>query len=318
MAYTMTAALVASPFLVSIVGHYHLQVRNPAPSAWVYTPLEFSRAGTFWRAFFAPSVAGLISLIGWARLFSMSGAGSGAVRCLTTSAVVCGLWLASSYLVQAARAYGYWLPSIVPGFHFLLLFGAFQAVGFGVGLAAIVNLGWQLAENWWVELSGRRTIQALLIVGLAVIVAASRYPAYVMRPDFVEERQSAQRMFADPALREMLQWLRRTPSTSDVVLAGDSLGLSVVGAAGRKVVAVDRLFSNPFVDWSERARDRDEMQGLLARWADGDEPRFLSLAAKYRVRYVATPTDLAAPGFVAPTRPLVWRSGVWSIYQVGP
>ena len=318
MAYTVTAALVASPFLVSIVGHYHLQVRNPAPSAWVYAPLELSRAGTFWRAFFVPSVAGLVSLIGWARLFSMSGAGSGAVRCLTTSAVVCGLWLAISYLVQAARAYGYWLPSIVPGFHFLLLFGAFQAVGFGVGLATIVNLGWQLAENWWVELSGRRTIPALLIVGLAVIVAASRYPAYVIRPDFVEERQSAQRMFADPALRQMLQWLRRTPSTSDVVLAGDSLGLSVVGAAGRKVVAVDRLFSNPFVDWSERAHDLDEMQRLLARWADGDEPRFLSLAAKYRVRYVATPTDLAAPGFVAPTRPLVWRSGVWSIYQVGP
>jgi hypothetical protein len=314
--YLIFAALVASPFLVSIVGHYHLQVRNPAPSAWVYAPLELSRASTFWRAFFTLSAVGIVSLVGWVRLVSLCA--RAAVRTLMTSAAVCCLWLAFDYLVQATRAYGYSLPSIVPGFHFLFYLGVYEALGFGVGLATIVMLVWRASASRWTALRERQyVVPPILTIALVGLVAASRYQAYGTRPDFVEERQSAQRMFADPALREMLRWLRGTPSPSDVVLAGDSLGLSVVGPAGRKVVAVDRLFSNPYVDWSERARDRDEMLRLLAQWTDGDEPRFSSLAVKYRVRYVAVPTDLVAPGFASTQRPLVWRSGVWSIYQIG-
>ena len=117
---------------------------------------------------------------------------------------------------------------------------------------------------------------------------------------------------------EWLEYLEQTRRHEQIVTKLlEELGLEEEEPAGRKVVAVDRLFSNPYVDWSERARDRDEMLRLLAQWTDGDEPRFSSLAVKYRVRYVAVPTDLVAPGFASTQRPLVWRSGVWSIYQIG-
>ena len=112
----------------------------------------------------------------------------------------------------------------------------------------------------------------------------------------------------------MYEWLRRETSPADVVLAPLNTGQYVVGAAGRKVVAVDKLFSNPYVDWGERARDRDEMDRLFTR---GEWTPFLNLAARHRVRYVVRRGELQSGMMPPPFLSVAWKQGEWIVYRVG-
>jgi hypothetical protein len=121
-------------------------------------------------------------------------------------------------------------------------------------------------------------------------------------------------MFKDPYLFGLYQFIRNSTAPSDVFLSADNVGLSVVAVAGRKVVALDRFFSNPFVDWVGRSRDRDQMQTLLA---DGNGPGFMALASRYHVRYVTTIGPLPKESALTTccvTR--LWQSHDWFVYRV--
>jgi hypothetical protein len=89
----------------------------------------------------------------------------------------------------------------------------------------------------------------------------------------------------------MYQWIVTSTNRFDVFIAPHNLGLSVIATAGRKVVALDSLFSNPFVNWEQRAHDQDEMIQSLER---GAWTGFSTLAGHYRVRYIATDAPLFA------------------------
>jgi hypothetical protein len=79
------------------------------------------------------------------------------------------------------------------------------------------------------------------------------------------------------------RWMRSTLRSDDVVLATDDRALMVVGPAGAKVVAIEALWSNLYVDCAKRARARDDMFSALRR---GDKPAFDALAEEYSVTYV--------------------------------
>jgi hypothetical protein len=68
-----------------------------------------------------------------------------------------------------------------------------------------------------------------------------------------------------------------------VFLADDFYGQYGVGAAGRKLVVLDPIFTSPYVDQSARAEDRRAMYKAIAA---GDEQAFSRLADRYRIRYV--------------------------------
>jgi hypothetical protein len=85
-------------------------------------------------------------------------------------------------------------------------------------------------------------------------------------------------------------WLRAKAKPTDVVLTSDRLATYVVGPAGRKIVAGDSFFANPYVDWKTRATDRDAMFGQLM---SGDGAGFWPLAQKYGLTYVIAGGNLA-------------------------
>jgi hypothetical protein len=65
----------------------------------------------------------------------------------------------------------------------------------------------------------------------------------------------------------------------------------IVPPAGRKVVATNRFFSNPYVDWVARDADRTRMFDQLKR---RDIDGFRALADTYRVRFVLLTRDRSA------------------------
>ena len=112
----------------------------------------------------------------------------------------------------------------------------------------------------------------------------------------------------------MFDWIRTNTTPGDVILAREDLSLAVIGTAGRKVVAVERLFSNPFVDWDTRIRDRDCMVAALDR-ADANE--LMRLASEYRVRYAIRDTPLETTDALRCCVAQAWSSGPWRIYRIG-
>jgi hypothetical protein len=311
--FLVVALVLASPFLFSIVWHYRLHILNPAPVLYGVPELSLDNAWNFWTEALTLSPVGLVAAIGW--IWIVQRRHELESRLVLGAALTNVALLGYSYLLQTEAAAAAGLIAIVPGHHFLYYLRAFEAIAFAVGLSALADWGGRISTRLlpdrWVQPEKR--ILAGLVV-LAVVAAAWRYPAYASRYDFTGGRLIAKEMFADTRLRAMYHWLRENTSRDDVVLAPTNLGQSVIGTAGRKVVVVEKFFSNPYVDWAQRARDHEEMSHALV---NGNWTAFQTHAVRYRVRYVAHYGELP-PAIVKPSMlSVAWTDGGWVLYRVG-
>jgi hypothetical protein len=306
--FALVASIVSAPYLASILGHYHAHVLNGSPSSWV--PSELSGAGLprYLRYLLKPTPVGLVAAVGLIGLIGRLRQKEN--QLIMAAAASALLWFIYSCVVVYADQSGWRLPPIVPSFHFLYYLRAFESVLFGLGFAAIVQV---LIRAGATGRLGSSAAYALSCVVLLMWVG-TRIDDYRSRSDLVDQRAAALTTFKDPDLLGLYQFIHNSTAPSDVFLSADNVGLSVVAVAGRKVVALDRFFSNPFVDWARRSRDRDRMQTLLA---DGDGPGFMALASRYHVRYVTTigplPEESVLTGCCV-TR--LWQSHDWFVYRV--
>jgi hypothetical protein len=308
-----TAALVSAPLLVSVVGHYRLAIQNQGPPSWVYEEVALSNLSTFLNPSAMLSLRKVIECIGVVYLFR-SRRKLPAQTLLVTAATTAGFF-AYSYLVQYARNSRLTIPALVPGFHFLFYLRALEAMAFGIGL---VWLGRLLAGvisrvmPAWRPALVESTVLAVVFAALSVAVATV-YGSYRSRSDFIAERANAREMFSTQDLRAMYSWIATSTSRSDVFIAPHNVGLSVIATAGRKVVALDAAFSNPFVNWEQRAHDQEKM---LQSLNEGDWAAFSIVATRYRVRYIATSVPLFAEPMLRCCLQRAWTSGQWIIYKV--
>jgi hypothetical protein len=311
--FGLAASIVSAPYLASILGHYHATVLNGSPSSWV--PAELSAEGLprYLRYLLTPTTVGLVAAVGL--IGSMTRLRQKENQLILTAAASALLWFIYSCVVVYAGKSGWRLPPIVPSFHFLYYLRAFESVLFGLGVAETVQaVVWALRKALGKPVrTGSSAAYALACVVLLIWVG-TRIDDYRSRSDLVDQRAAALTTFKDADLLGLYQFIRNSTAPSDVFLSADNVGLSVVAVAGRKVVALDRFFSNPFVDWARRSRDRDQMQTLLA---DGDGPGFMALATRYHVRYVTTIGPLREESTLTSccvTR--LWQSHNWFVYRV--
>lgn len=221
------AALVASPFLVSIVGHYHLRIVNEAGVAWAW----------------APTVRGGIvdELTTHAPLLLAGVAGGVVVRSRLAYA-----WAGTAVLLLAyglARE-GTSLPALVPNFHFWRYVMAASTLFAGAAIAWVLT-----------QLPSRITQVVLPIALLAAAVWL--LPAYRQRFDFAYGRGIAIGRSAD--LSDTATFLRKSVPQDAVVLGSRGLTLEVIAPSGHHVVGVNANWSNPYVDAAPRIAARDAM-----------------------------------------------------------
>ncbi|HEY0467622.1 MAG TPA: hypothetical protein VGC79_25655, partial [Polyangiaceae bacterium] len=117
---------------------------------------------------------------------------------------------------------------------------------------------------------------------LLCAVVFTKYSRYAERADLVDNRKASLSYAADPATKTY-DWLLRHTAPSDVVLAEGTVLFYGVQPAGRKLVALPNLFSNPFVALKPRV---DDSTRLFADLEADDESDFRALARKYEVHYV--------------------------------
>ena len=259
------AVTAAAPFLSSILLRYQLRIRNPAPLDWVWAPMSLPNLPEFLGAYVSLpatllAILALLWLVGGdprrreARLLAAWALGAAGFFTLS--------------LLREGTGVG---PRLVPRHHFLFYWRAAESalLGYG-GAAALRALGGRLGGE-----SLRRLAPAALVLAVAGAVAAL-FPSYREREAFTAGRRDAERDDSRLNRQEAREWIRAHSAPDDVFLAADDLALMIVGPAGRKVVALDAYFSNPYVDWQARHEARDAMV------ADLREGRFGELAARAR------------------------------------
>ena len=281
------ALVVSAPYLVSIVGHYGLAIANAHPTFWIYPDMEAGNLGRFLDERFGRLIVPAV-IVGLAALLTTPQAGSARAWVLGWMGLSL-LFVAYSYVWQIQLARQVVWPSAVPGFHFLRYFNAGESMlaAYGVvtvgGLLAALVARWRPGVAWAASLT-RRAVPVLLIA----ILLGVTYPAYARRVDFTDYRDQAKLMFQGPDFADMFRWLRRELRPTDVVAAPENLSLSLVGPAGRKVVAVERFFSNPYVRWEPR---HDALQALYFGLDGGFCDAFRERADSFHVTHVMARAD---------------------------
>jgi hypothetical protein len=305
------AIAAAAPLLASIVGHYHLNIKNTGPGVYILYQVGLGQARELWLPVVTPSVLGLVTLVGLARLLGRRHELE--ARLLLSVIATAGAFLMYGYLAQTQWAVSHGLITIVPTHHFWYYLTVLTAIVFAYGVGAIADGIRSLQPRMNIRI-GRVASHAMpLLTAVVVLAAVFQYPAFARRADFRASEVSKQ-MFTDPDLREMYQWLQRSTERADVFMAPVNLGQSVIGMSGRKVVVVSKFFSNPYVDWGTRAEDNLAMDRHLRL---GNFDGFLTIASKYRVRYIARLGRLPDELLKQPLLSIAWSSGPWVIYKVG-
>lgn len=277
-----TAFLVSLPFTWHLLVGYRLRVVNPFPSLSPWDHLDLNEQPSLaWQLLSrSPLVIGAVGL--GAYLLDRSRRDSGMQVHVAWLISVCGFLGFHEVRLLAAKA-GLVIPAVIPPFHFLLYLLALVSVG--VGLAT--NEAARVIAHWARPrvpdaVGGRLLSVPSVTVGLTLAASALAFPAYLDRPDRKAFRQDALALVATLPT-EAYAWTRANTRSDAVFLCDDYAALYVVAPAGRKVVATNRYFSSPYVDWRARDDDRRRMFEALGR---GDRDAFAALARRYDVRYV--------------------------------
>ena len=281
--------VVSTPFWLPIVIH-GARIRNPAPLEWLAGELALDRFGDLLAREWAPR--GVLAALGLAALVSFHRAS----RPDTTWALLA--WLAA---VALGLAYGFarqvmTLPPLLPSWHFLFYLQAAISVLFGWGCASLLALISRATDD---AIRARGVTQATLLLArsvLAVVVlgalVTSRWGAYQKRWDIVQNRRESKRFSNEPIL-QVHRWALERARPEEVFLAEPEVSF-FTAAAGRKVVALNEIFSNPYVSVKRRARDAASMLQALN---DGDVRAFSKHSKHYSVKYVVLPAHEAFERF---------------------
>jgi hypothetical protein len=299
------ALAVSAPLLATILWHYGLQIKNAAPQDFIWDETDLHRIPELVLG--AINVGNAIALGGFVML-CRSRAMIAARRALIAWMAACAVLLTYCYARQAWPEAS--LPGLVPPFHWLFLLRLARALLLGYGLYCAAAALASLPGRW-----RKLPVPIALLLALGILLPF-QLRQFAHRFDFEQARNLSLQYAALPGFRETIAWLRHETPSDAIVLAPPHDALIMLGAAGRKTVAIDRTFSNPYVAYEPRAAAADAMARNLA---NHQRDPFLQMATKHGVAYVLI-TD-AVPEFLdrclaAPFVTLAFASGHFAVLRV--
>jgi len=242
-----------------------------------------------WAGFGGPS-SFLSVHVGWPAALAALGALAviGARRRRPVDAALLGGFALTALALLAHRWFfeqaGILFPQFVPSHYFVFYLKALQWALVGLAVQGLWSFRSRLPSPAGVRLGtlppGIARAALMAVVALGVLFTL---PQYRSRGYLQSARQAALAEAGRPHLHETFAWLRANASPDDVFLASPDTALRVIGPAGRKVVLVGEVFSNPYVDWSARARSTRAMWRALL---EGDLRTFRALARAFHVTYL--------------------------------
>jgi hypothetical protein len=288
------ALMISMIFLYFIIWHYRLKILNPMPCSWQWDQLTIETFPSVLTGEFL-NISGLIAVFGAVHLLTRKK--DAEIKNIFVSwLTVCLGCLGYSLLKTNIKALTP-LPSIIPAFHFFFYLKALSYVFFGCGVVSIARVTWKaLKDNVGfmkkIEYhASNRRFQAKAVIYMLIIALLSTYILYAYPRDkkIVESRNVSLSRMSQNHLINAYYWIRQNTGENDVFLCSNHFSMKAVAPAGRKVVATNVYFSNPYVDFKKRKNDRLRMFKNLKT---GDIGSFSRLCKKYNTRYVIETVSL--------------------------
>ena len=281
----MIAFVVSLPFTWSILWHYQFKVHNPFPSLFAADYVSLAQLPDRLR-----------DTVNWKNLFALTGImvlvrrfrRDSAARFILCWLIVAIAFVTQHYLWQYLLTRGTVLTSFVPGHHAAIHLSAVRAVLFAVGLTASGIAVIRLLQR----LSGlalqQQNMQLLDQIAAVIAVALAGTALYMAHPlttrvDFMTPDRALYHQFHEQGI-PMYQWILENTEPNAVFLCDEeSIGMTVVMPAGRKLVSAMLLYSNPYVP---AAPLFEAQKNLLNAIENGNQDKFCQLASPYPVLYL--------------------------------
>lgn len=280
----VAAVVVASPFLVPLAWRYQFRVLNAVPSSWVWDELQPNAFVDFAERF-AVRWPILVTAVGalvwwWQRRREPVDVPLAALVVFT---VTSGLALALSVYSSTAKPLADLVPHVVPSYHFLRYLSAAGAAWFGIGAAALIRMLVRVIRVRW------RFATPVIAMAVAGAMTLISLPLWSARFEIHPSRTHALYISDSVGNLAVSRWIAETSERDDVILYDlNPIEALVVGPVdGRTTVAVDPVFSNPYVAWHPRGRDAAIMVESLKACTRPDP--ISEIFEQYGVKYVVTP-----------------------------
>ena len=283
----LTAFIVSTPYHYSILGHYHLKIVHPDPLNMVFPPYQISNIGLFINRFASRPLLMIFVGIGLFGLILQKSKRTARNILLLWLIITIG-FIIHNYIWQILKQHNINTVRILPVYHFVFYFRVMLSILYGYGMVFACRLFVKGLYHWKPLISRHRplrfflrpAIDKIILILLLMATSVKVYPSYMMRDDYREGRVY---MEESPDFIAAFHWIQGNTQPGDVFLAPEPFSRFVVGAAGRKVVVVDPLFSNPYVDYRPRASDHDS---LFIYLIEKNQDGFHDLASRYSLTHV--------------------------------
>lgn len=293
--YALTVCLpaltITFSFLFFALWYYHLHIINAYPLSWKWPTLLLSALPHLLRTEFLQP-GGVLVIFGFIALCRTLKDKATRFIFLSCAGICLGA-LVYHYLSMAWPTFisTRFLP--IPIHHFFFYYKVLYYIAFGYGLITLLNLSIEKAETWNTTLKKKchwqkyhKVVPALILISLILLPFIYVVKVYARNGNWLNYRMLALHQTANSDFIKAYHWILKHTHHEDVFLCANVYGIRIVGAAGRKVVAIQAQFSNPYVDFQTRQKDRSMM---LKSLKSGQNHAFTPLSQKYAVKYLIGP-----------------------------
>ncbi|PWT71188.1 MAG: hypothetical protein C5B59_18615 [Bacteroidetes bacterium] len=271
--------VVASPLLFFIVGKYHMHLMNK--------DLAESHEGLFiWYNSFELlkeniSLSLLIALIGFIWFYKNFHHELSRKIILSWFFITAGLYVYTMALPKIHEKLHLNLPDTVSAFHYFYYLKALQSVFFGFGFTFLIRVVIKFIGSkikWANQEKANNWIFVAAVFGYLIIY----FPIYISRYDLIYPPRISRGIENDSERIEVYNYILKFVPENKVILCEDESAIFPVMASSRKMVVTSVIFSNPYVDFNKRYRDKNNMFQYLKTGEPDNARRLLS---EYQVSY---------------------------------
>jgi hypothetical protein len=176
----------------------------------------------------------------------------------------------------------------IPAFHYFFYLKALQSIFFGFGFIFLITwlYDWIKAR----KKSFKIAFSDNLVIASVLLYALIYYPIYCNRVDFVELRQQALQKEKETDKIDIYNFIVKNVPLDNVMLCPHGLSLFPVMPTGIKMVSVETYFSNPYVSYDKREKDRVDMLAYLTT-STAASPSVAKLFYDYHVNDILLSSD---------------------------
>jgi len=312
---TFVPFVIASlPLTYYIVGKYHMHFLNRMPFEYVDGMFIVHNFREMIRENLSVSfVVSVIGFIWFYKKFHQVLIRKIILNWLVISVI---MYIYATAVATADNQFNFHLPGTVPSFHYFYYIKALQSVFFGFGFVFLISPVLKWIEQLINRKSGSGNFASHFFIVSVLLCAIIYLPFYQNRYDFVFFREQNIIKEKDKDGIETYNYILQNIPEDKVILCEEKTSIFPVMPTARKMVSIGITFSNPYLEFSSRENDRNNMVAFLRK---GQPLSASSLFDKYNVGFVllknlGQENDKTADLLHSQ---IVFRNSTFTIYKLG-